>query len=166
MQIHKSNANSRITNILSVIGGILILDRFLKMLVVVKMKAIEIIPGFFQLVFYQNTKGPFSLPIPLWLTIAVSTLIIIILLILIFLPPPKSSPSQREGEARWGRAKIRLPLAIITAGALSNLFDRIFYGYAIDTFNFLNFSFFNLADGLIIFGIFFLIFNLFKKRTD
>lgn len=124
----------------SAVGGIFVSDRFLKMLVKIKLTGTALIPHLLQLKFYANNKGPFSLPIPLWAIIAVSAMLIIIFLILIYSKP-----------------KFRLPLALITAGALSNLFDRIFYGYTIDTFQFLNFSFFNLADGLIFAGIILLV---------
>ena len=180
--------------ILTLIGVFFVLDRFLKMLVVVKIKAIEIIPNFFQIVFYPNTKGPFSLPIPLAVTIIISALLIIILLILIMRPPqfilratPTSSRGSREVRSEsetvldstpfrsnrilFDRAKrvekfstgsndIRFVLILITVGAASNLFDRIFYGYTIDTFQFSNFSFFNLSDGLIFAGIILLILKL------
>ena len=166
-----SNDKLKILKILSAVGGILILDRFLKMFVQVKSVGVTLVPRLLQLNFYANDKGPFSLPIPPAVTIIISIILVAIFLILIF-PPPPTSPSRGEGEERClpagdlpkgegrTRIKIRLPLILITAGAASNLFDRIFYGYTIDTFQFLNFSFFNLADGLIFAGIIFLILKL------
>ncbi len=130
-----------------IIGGVFVLDRILKLVAQTNTTSKTLIPRLLNFEFYQNFRGPFSLPIPLWAIIAVSVMLIIILLILIYSKP-----------------KFRLPLVLIIAGALSNLFDRIFYGYTIDTFNFLNFSFFNLADGLIFAGIIWLICKIFKKE--
>lgn len=171
------NDKLKILKILSVVGGILILDRFLKMFVQIKLAGLALVPHLLQLKFYANDKGPFSLPIPNLATIIVSSVLIIILLILILKPPQfilraRSAATSREaGEFSTSRSlsrcisgfrlnNIRLALISITAGAASNLFDRIFYGYTIDTFQFLNFSFFNLADGLIFAGVILLILKL------
>jgi signal peptidase II len=57
-------------------------------------------------------------------------------------------------------------LLFIILGGASNLFDRIYYGFAIDWIKlfFLPFSVFNIADLIIIAGILCLIFNLKKYR--
>jgi signal peptidase II len=142
-----AGSKSQIIKILSVVGGVLILDRFLKMFVKMKLAGMTLVPNLFQLKFYANSKGPFSLPIPQIVIIGATILVLIVIVILIYKKP-----------------NFRTPLFFIIAGALSNLFDRIFYGYTIDTFQFLNFSFFNLADGLIFIGIFLLIYKIFKFK--
>jgi len=47
----------------------------------------------------------------------------------------------------------RLSVMLITAGAVSNLIDRIFRGYIIDYIHFFNLNVFNLADIFIIAGV-------------
>ena len=56
--------------------------------------------------------------------------------------------------------------SLIILGALSNLFDRIYFGYVIDWIRvfFLPISIFNIADLMIIGGILCLIFRLVKSR--
>ncbi len=55
---------------------------------------------------------------------------------------------------------------LIITGGLSNLFDRIFFGYVIDWIRvfFLPFSIFNIADLMIFSGLLCLIFHLLKSR--
>ena len=56
--------------------------------------------------------------------------------------------------------------SLIILGGLSNLFDRIYFGYVIDWIRvfFLPISIFNIADLMIIGGIICLIFRLVKSR--
>lgn len=44
-------------------------------------------------------------------------------------------------------------LSLITAGALSNLLDRLCYGYVIDFLSFFDYSIFNLSDVFIVAGV-------------
>lgn len=46
----------------------------------------------------------------------------------------------------------KISIILICSGAVSNLIDRIIYGYVIDYLNFINISHYNLADVLIIIG--------------
>jgi len=57
-------------------------------------------------------------------------------------------------------------LFLIITGGLSNLFDRIFFGYVIDWIRvfFLPLSIFNIADLMIFGGLLCLIFHLLKSR--
>jgi signal peptidase II len=59
---------------------------------------------------------------------------------------------------------LRVAFAIILGGSLSNLFDRIFYGYVIDYVDFRVFPVFNLSDVAINLGVFLIILDLFLKR--
>ena len=61
-------------------------------------------------------------------------------------------------------------LLMVICGALSNLFDRLYFGYVIDFINayfgFFKFAVFNIADAMIVAGIACLIIKeLFKKRS-
>jgi signal peptidase II len=44
-------------------------------------------------------------------------------------------------------------LSLIIAGAVSNLFDRIIFGYIVDFLSFFNYSVFNLSDVYIVSGV-------------
>lgn len=69
---------------------------------------------------------------------------------------------------RFSHFAFRLSLGLISAGAISNLIDRIFRGYVVDYIHFFNLNVFNLADVLIIMGIFVYFLQIFlsnKKRA-
>jgi len=55
-------------------------------------------------------------------------------------------------ESLW----IRIPVALILAGAVGNFIDRLLFGYVVDMFEFLfiNFPIFNVADILLVIGTF------------
>ena len=44
-------------------------------------------------------------------------------------------------------------LSLIVVGAMSNLLDRLIFGYVIDFISFFNYSIFNLADVYIVGGV-------------
>lgn len=44
-------------------------------------------------------------------------------------------------------------LSLIVAGAISNLTDRLYFGFVVDFISFVDYSFFNLADVYIISGV-------------
>ena len=50
----------------------------------------------------------------------------------------------------------RVPMALMLAGAIGNFIDRLLYGYVVDMFQFLfiNFPIFNVADILLVTGVF------------
>jgi len=50
---------------------------------------------------------------------------------------------------------IRVPMAMIAAGAIGNFIDRLLFGYVVDMFEFLfvNFPIFNVADILLVVGV-------------
>ena len=51
---------------------------------------------------------------------------------------------------------IRIPMTLILAGAIGNFIDRLLHGYVVDMFQFLfiNFPIFNVADILLVTGVF------------
>lgn len=55
-------------------------------------------------------------------------------------------------------------LFLILGGAISNLFDRLFFGCVIDWISFFFFPVFNLADLAIFFGTLFFIYQQLKKN--
>ncbi len=95
-----------------------------------------IIPGILGYRYAQNTGAAFSIfsGITQILALLTALLIVGVSLYLFF---GKDIPRV----ARYG-------LWLVVAGGLGNLYDRIFYGYVVDFFNFLfvDFAIFNVAD--------------------
>ena len=61
----------------------------------------------------------------------------------------------------------KLAFILLYGGILSNLFDRVFYGYVIDYINFnINYPIFNLADTYIVIGIILIIIAIIKKEDE
>jgi len=62
--------------------------------------------------------------------------------------------SKKTGKRLW---LLRIPVVLIFAGGVGNLFDRIAFGYVRDmlAFLFVNFPIFNLADIYVVAGCFF-----------
>jgi len=52
-----------------------------------------------------------------------------------------------------------ISLSLISAGAISNIFDRIYYNYVVDYIQFFSLNTYNIADVLILFGIFGIIYS-------
>lgn len=57
----------------------------------------------------------------------------------------------------------KIAFCFISIGFISNIFDRIFYGYVIDYINILNINIFNISDILIIIGMAILLINIIKN---
>ena len=57
-------------------------------------------------------------------------------------------------------------LSLVTAGALGNLLDRIFFGHVFDFLNFKFWPVFNLADSYLVVGIIFILFKLIRQRKS
>ena len=62
--------------------------------------------------------------------------------------------------------KLTVPLALISAGILGNLIDRVFYGAVFDFINFHFWPVFNLADSFIVCGVVIAIVVLVKEELD
>jgi signal peptidase II len=108
-----------------------------------------LIPKFFYFTFYKNFGAAFSLKIPVELIVLLSFAILFLIFFLL----------RKEKIKKILRY---IPLLLIL-GAISNIFDRIYYGYVIDYFSFFNYSFFNIADLMIIFSFSFMLYYYWKK---
>ena len=64
--------------------------------------------------------------------------------------------------------RIRIGLLLLAVGGISNLFDRLIYGYVIDYFWIFVFPFFyfNVADLMITFGLVFGFFEVIAKKQE
>ena len=124
---------------------VLILDQATKFWAESQLQTLEPIPflnNYFELHYSQNTGMAFSLlqDRPRFLLVLIS----VILLTLIYYI--------------FKEKKLRLGIALILAGGLGNLLDRLIHGYVIDFINplFVNFAIFNIADISLNIGMFLL----------
>ena len=121
---------------------------------------VELIPGVFEFRYCENRGVAFSLlEGQKWLFIPLTLIAAALMVALLF-----RSPLRR----RW---LFSLPCALILAGGIGNLIDRIAYGYVIDFlyFRLIDFPIFNFADCCVVVGAFllfgFLLFGL-KGEED
>lgn len=124
-------------------------DRWLKALALTQAAAPgrSLIGHLLAFKFIPNYYMAFSLPVGGWLLNALIIIIISALLSYIFYLSRQGAPKKLE---------IGL-LILILAGALSNIYDRLTYGYVIDYWFMKYFTVFNLADAMISAGALLLI---------
>lgn len=92
-----------------------------------------------DLLFYKNYGIAFSIPIPVSISITISTLLIGYFTL---------------AAARQALEPASLAASAVIVGALSNLYDRLTLGYVVDYILLFGRSAINFADILIIVGIF------------
>lgn len=124
--------------------SIFLADIILKQIALRGVDGFYIIPRIFAFYFFKNPALAFSIKFPQSSIIIFSILILLGLLILI-----------------WQKTRFLFPVVLIFLGALSNLFDRISYGYVVDYFYLFPISYFNLADLLIFSGVILFIIKLY-----
>lgn len=149
--MNKIISSQNIKKIAWLIAGAIffILDRYLKNLAVTANKSHSLLGDILAFNFIPNYNIAFSLPLHgSWLVI---TIALIIMAIITYLLLVKLKPLEK------------MAFFLILLGAVSNLIDRLRYGYVIDYFDLRWFTIFNLADVLITLGTIFLIFSLFRK---
>jgi len=117
--------------------------------------------GVLQLVFSPNQNLAFGLPLPQILIIVLAVIILIVLCYLWWLTLLKGKMIQL------------LAVSLIIMGALSNLLDRLLFGYVIDYINIffwpakdLAWPIFNLADAMIVIGVGIYIISEFKRTKN
>lgn len=137
----------------------LLIDIISKQLVLyfmVENQTIQIIPHFFSLTYVKNTGVAFSMLEGNILFILLMSVIVVGVLVYF---------AKSKGNGRLEK----ICYSMILGGALGNFLDRIFYGYVIDFLDFTLFDFkmaiFNVADVLIVCGVFLLIvLEILKER--
>ncbi len=132
----------------------LILESLIKYIFINKIPAggFYFLFGLIQINFFTNTNIAFGLPLPQFLIIILIIIILIILSYLWYL-------------ALWQQKWLRLlAFSLIIMGALSNLLDRLFFGYVIDYINVFFWPIFNLADCAIVAGVLIYIIGEFKVK--
>ncbi len=137
-------------------AALLFLDQWTKYLASVYLKggsSIIIIKNVFQLHYLENRGAAFGLLQGQKLWFVAITVVMLALMLLVYRRVPM------EKKYRW----IRFILALLTAGAIGNLIDRLRLNYVIDFFYFelINFPIFNMADIYVTVGMALLVFLMF-----
>lgn len=140
------NKRIRLISFLLTSGFFLFLDRIVKQLSLYCLSAPDTAANAWGWRPYLNPGVAFGIPLPNFLIIPFSILIIILIIYLI---------------SRSENTLPRLALCLALSGAVSNLFDRLFFGKTIDYFIFFN-AIFNLADIMIVAGFSLFIFSAWR----
>jgi len=132
----------------------LILESIIKYSIVNKIpdEGFYLIPKILQIIYVPNYNIAFSLPLP-------KILILIIVVIILFILSYFWWINLVEGNYKMFFAN-----SLLIIGALSNFVDRFLYGYVVDYINIFIWPIFNLADVMIVVGIFIHLFHLKKVK--
>ena len=134
-----------------ILACILLLDQATKYLAYIYLQpqsTIPVINNFFYLTYLENKGAAFGIiQNSIWLLIAITLIIVIFAGFYIYKNPRIAVLS-------------RYSIALIIAGAIGNLIDRVRNGYVIDFFDFVIWPIFNIADMSVVIGAFILIFIL------
>ena len=105
-------------------------------------KGISLIPGIFELQYLENRGAAFGLFQNQRLPLLIVTFIILVLLLLAYLKLPEDKHYDF----------LRMTGVLLAAGAVGNMFDRLYQGYVIDFFYLkcIDFPIFNLADCYVV----------------
>ena len=135
----------------------IILDIITKQIILntmVEHQSISVIKNFFSITFAKNTGVAFSF---LEGHVPIITIMTILVIIVILKYIQNTTLNKLE----------TISYSLVLGGAIGNLIDRIIFGYVIDflDFNIFGYSFpiFNLADTMIVIGIFTLLFLNIKE---
>ncbi len=123
-----------------------VLDRFLKNLALQLPVPFNLVGSILKFHFTPNPYIAFSLPLT---GIGLNIIIVIIILILVY---------YCFFLLKTGRGNEGIVLIFIILGAISNLIDRLEFGYVVDYFDLKYFTVFNLADAMIVAGVIVLLF--------
>lgn len=115
---------------------------------------INLLPGVIRLTYQENTGAAFSFMSDMrWVLVGISSVVVVLIIAALIKYRDKFDLT------------LKLGLAGVLGGALSNLFDRALFGYVADffEFQFVRFAVFNVADIFItIGGIVFCVYYLFN----
>ncbi|HAZ28307.1 MAG TPA: hypothetical protein DCY48_00840 [Candidatus Magasanikbacteria bacterium] len=141
--------HKKILSSLLITGFFLFFDRIFKY---IAMRDPFFFPSFqwFGWDYYKNPGIAFSLPFPSPLLIGLTSLILLWLLFVLLHQKKKHT-------------LVTLGLFFIIVGALSNLFDRIFFGFTVDYLRIWT-SVVNIADGMILAGVGLIFVDEYKKK--
>ena len=106
-------------------------------------ESVPFIPHILNLTYYQNTGAAFSLfREHTWILALISAVVSVALVVVMV-------------RRVFRRPAGQVILAVILAGAVGNLIDRVLFGYVTDMFQtiFINFAVFNVADCCLVCGV-------------
>ncbi len=132
---------------------VLLLDQVSKYIIRLNLSVRESIPvieGIFSITYLRNTGVSFGLFKGFNALFIFITVIVLCFFVYVYLK----------------KKKYPLQFALIFAGIIGNLIDRIFFGSVIDFFNFHIWPVFNIADSAVFIGVLWLIIILIKKNED
>lgn len=156
------------TNLIYYLGAVLLaavlvfLDQFTKHLAVIHLKGKEafvLIQGVFEFSYLENRGAAFGIFENMQWLFILATLVILAVALIIFIKLPKTSHF----------LPLLITMAVVVAGAIGNLADRILHGYVIDFlyFSLIDFPIFNVADVYIVMGcLLFVIFYVGYSDSD
>lgn len=122
-------------------SAVFVIDRLLKLSV---RDGLETSFGPFEIAHYRNDGLIFSLPVPYWLAVGLMLVAAILITTVIW-------RQRRYFGDRW-------PVVLLLVGALSNVYDRIAYGYIVDyVYLSPHWPIFNLADSALTIGMLWLL---------
>lgn len=160
--MHKQNGKVMSVFLLLLAAGLFSLDQFTKYMAVTKLKgrqAIPVIRNVFELSYVENRGAAFGiLQNRQWLFVVLTAAVMAVLFWLFIKMPAVK---------RYIPAKVGM--AVLAAGALGNLFDRVRLGYVVDFFYFkwIDFPVFNMADIYVVASVIFIAFLvLFYYREE
>jgi signal peptidase II len=139
-----------------VVPVVLFCDQLTKLFIINKLslnQSIPLIKGIFHLTLVYNRGAAFGIlknQIPLFVFTS------LVAIILIYLNYKKNKDKESF--------LYNLSLALILAGALGNLIDRLFFGFVIDFLDFRIWPVFNIADSAITVGAFLLAYSMLRQK--
>jgi signal peptidase II len=153
--------NRRIKNTSAYLAGavfLFLLDRWLKNWALAELynQKIDIIKKIFSLELFKNENIAFSFYLPQ--TVIFSTVVAVIAVLLFVLVWRLIKRRGKAGAPDAG-------MFLIILGALSNLADRLHFGFVIDYFNFVYWPVFNVADIMITGGVLVLALGIWKNKS-
>jgi signal peptidase II len=146
----------RLRLFLIVAALVVILDQLSKLWINANRPQTELLPGFLDLVYVENTGAIFGLVhshTELFIALGIAASVIILVFLYYF--PPATTVGM-------------VSFALILGGAVGNLIDRVRLGYVIDFISFhihelFHWPAFNIADAALTVGILMLIYYLYKS---
>lgn len=119
--------------------------------------AVEVIPGILSFTYVENTGAAFGLFSGNTLALTIVSCVLAVVLGAVLIKYRKSC-----------NLFSRISLALMLAGAIGNLIDRIFAGYVVDfiRFDFVHFAVFNVADTFITVGTVLLLISILFFEKD
>jgi signal peptidase II len=148
------NVSRRVVAIIFIIVGIFAFDRatksfFLSAGGIQDVVLSQIVPGIVDLTYHKNLGLIADLRVPQWLIIVFTSLVIAVIAWKLVRDADHASYA----------------LALILAGALGNLYDRVMMGFVFDWILLFNRSIINIADIAIAFGVAWYILEKSKERN-